>query len=119
MNMADNITISVKEEAFSDLPPKLKKVDKLIIGVGNGYTSENKDMRYIKLFFENNPSQTTKTLSHTKPLRTKNIKDVLKQLRTILSQGLYSIDNDLVYETDGINIKDKKAVKDFFSTRKR
>lgn len=108
MGLVNNIPISVKEEAFCDVAPVKKRIKKVLVGVGNGYSTENRDMRFIKIFFGNNPNQTTKTLSYTKPLNTKDIKKVLETLKNIIKKDNYDVEKALEAETDGISLKDRK-----------
>ena len=119
MNLTGNIAISVREKAFSDVAPKKKKIKRVVIGLGNGYGIEDKEMRYIKLFFENQPNQTTRTLSYTKPVRSKKISEVLLNLGDIIEKENFYIDKDLEFETHGVSIKDKREIKNYVSSSKR
>jgi len=118
MNLNGNMSISIKEAAFSDVAPLKKKIDKLVVGTGNGYSTEDRDMRFIKLFFENNPNQTTKTLSYTRPINSTKIKDVLQSIAKILENENYYIEKDLELIVTGISIKDRRELKNFIASVK-
>ncbi len=116
MGFVSNIPISIKEQAFSDVAPKQKRVAKILVGAGNGYSSDSKDSRFIKVFFGNNKNQTTKTLSYTKPLNTKEITEVIGTFTAIMKKENYQIDRSVEVETEGISLKDRKDFREFIDS---
>ena len=118
MNFSNNIPISVKKKAFSDVAPKMKKIEKVVVGVGNGYSSDDRDMRYVKLFFDNNPNQTTKNLSYTKPISSNDITEVLSNIQAIIRGESFAISKNIVCEAEGISLKDRKQLQSFISELK-